>query len=189
MNTPCWDASGKISLGETSHKNWALNCKITTRGRKQFQNPAQDPTAAQSRGNFPFCSPSTSNTKKNRIISSVGIFAEFSQSYMEIFWSWGPSTDPSQTPHDGICSLLSLPELPKKSDLFLLSSALFKVFKGAALAGFIHNFFGFLAQIPNLNHRPGEGTTTTISPFSLTPKQKTPSDLGTSTLVTHSWNL
>lgn len=40
-----------------------------------------------------------------------------------------------------------------------------KCFKGAAQTGFTHNFLGFLAQIPNLNHRPGGVTTTTISLF------------------------
>lgn len=40
-----------------------------------------------------------------------------------------------------------------------------KRFKGAAQAGFTHNFLGFLAQIPNLTHRPGELTTTTTSLF------------------------
>lgn len=52
---------------------------------------------------------------------------------METVWSWGPEgagpfTDPSQTPEDGMCSLLSLPEPPEGSDLLPPSLALFKVF-------------------------------------------------------------
>lgn len=82
-------------------------------------------------------------------------------------------TDPSPTPEDGICSLLSLPERPEGSGLFppLLGFAQ-RVLKEQLKAGFTHHFLGFLAQIPNLNHRPGEVTTATISLFSLTPKQK-----------------
>lgn len=98
-----------------------------------------------------------------------------------------PFTDPSQTPEDGICSLLccrkeSCQKFQRDQICFPPPWLRSKTFKGAAQAGFTRNFVGFLAQTPNLNHRPGEVKTTTISPFPLKPKQKkTPSDLGTST--------
>lgn len=44
INTPCWDAPRKISPERGfPQTNWALNCCNITRGRKNFQSPAQDP--------------------------------------------------------------------------------------------------------------------------------------------------
>lgn len=98
--------------------------------------------------------------------------------HVGMFWCWGPEgavpfTDPSQTLEDGICSLLCCRKEPcqnlqRDQICFPPPWLCSKCFKGAAQAGFTDNFVGFLAQTPNLNHRPGEVKTTTISLFSHT---------------------
>lgn len=83
INTPGWDAPRKISPERGfPQTKWALNCWNLTRGEetllKSCSGSWQDLSMACQEQNpvgfFLSCSLSLSNTKRNRVLSSVGLF-------------------------------------------------------------------------------------------------------------------
>lgn len=132
-------------------------------------------------GFFLSCSPSTSKLHFPWCISTVGLFCRappnptWKQSGAGALRVLGLLQIPPKPQRMGCVPFSPCQNLQRDQICFPPPWLCSKCFKGAAQAGFTHNFLGFLAQIPNLNCRPGEVTTTTISLFfPLTPKQKKP---------------
>lgn len=182
-------SSGKS--GWTSSKCWGNNNNNNNKTfpkahLKPICSPGQDPAPLASMfttalhscqeqnpvGFFLPCSPSTSNSKENRIVSTVGLFC---RDLSNPTWRYSGVLQILPNPQRmGFVPVSPWQNLQRDQICFPPPWLCSKCFKGAAQAGFTHNFVGFWAPISNLTHRPTEVTTITISLFSPTPKQKTP---------------